>query len=115
MEHCDPGLEQQKLRKFSSGAAVAACCVQARRRRRRQALIATSAGSVQLRASLAGDVSARVCLVVRSDGLIWPAPKFQSQLGQSQKNCPGGENQRLGWVPAAVQHGRGLEHLCPFP
>lgn len=77
MKHHDPGLEQQKLRRFNGRSAVAGCCVQVRRK---QKLVATSAGSVQLRASFAGDVSARVCLVVRSDGLIWPAPKFQSHL-----------------------------------
>lgn len=78
IKHRDPGLEQQKMRKFSSRSVVTGCCVQARRRK--QQLTAAPAGSVQPRASFAGDVSARVCLVVRSDGLIWPAPKFQSLL-----------------------------------
>lgn len=35
MKHCGPGLEQQKLKKFSSRSRVAGCCMQARRRRRK--------------------------------------------------------------------------------
>lgn len=75
-EHRDPDLEQQTLRKVSGRSVVAG--VQVRRRRsRKQKLTATSAGSVQLRASFAGGVSA---WWLGSDGLIWLAPKFQSLL-----------------------------------